>query len=91
VFAQGLRGRQNDQAPQRVDYLHGRGPLKRPLNQAGYMTATVLSQLRQESLARERGPYMSEIGIATQLNLGWNNPNGHCYPASPKQWAAELH
>jgi hypothetical protein len=47
-----------------ADYLHGRGPLKRSLNQAGYMTATVLSQLRQEGLARERGPYMSEIGKA---------------------------
>ena len=37
-------------------------------NQAGYMTATVLSQLGQESLARERGPYMKI---------------GHGYPAIP--------
>ena len=28
-------------------------------NQAGYMTATVLPQLGQEGLARERGPYMT--------------------------------
>ncbi len=60
-FGQGLRGRENDRAPQRADYLQGRGPLKRPLTQAGYMTATVLSQLGQEGLARERGPYMTAV------------------------------
>ena len=65
-------------ADQGADNLHGRGSLMRPLNQAGYMTATVLLQLGQEGLARERGPYMTDLGNAAWLDAavlcacGWH-------------------
>jgi len=54
-----------------------------PLNQAGYMTATELSQFGQEGLARERGPYMTDYGNVRIVDSRWKLRIGEDYPLTP--------
>ena len=61
VICQGPRGRQDDRAlSARITFMSC-GPLNCPHTQAEYMTATAYCHSsRQEGLARERGPYMTD-------------------------------